>query len=139
MTEIVNPVRAKALSVEVDRVDKYGKRLPQKTRNHITVGAGMLSGKEMERMIPEMAQEYGVSEDKIKLETYDNGKAPLEVNPRHRGRQPETHRVKKQTEVVARPFQRVRNVFTVNCPSSPEEWAVYVAEFEARKQAEFGS
>lgn len=79
------PVRAKSAYVEVERKDKYGERKPRKVKQHIDIGAGMFSGKEMEKIAVEKAKELGVPEDAIKIETYKKGEAPLEVNPRHRG------------------------------------------------------
>lgn len=133
MAEIVVPVRAKEMYVETERVDKYGVRKPSKVRQHITLSDGMYSAKEMERMIPEVAQEYGVSEDRVKIEAYQKGEAPLEVNPRHRGIPPRMERPKTTHEVKPREFQRVRRVFAGGLPQTPEEWAAHVAEFEARR------
>lgn len=83
--EIIKPTRAKSGYIEVERKDKYGNRRPQKVRQHIVVGGGMFSGKEMEHQMREVAQELGVSEDQIRVDTYKNGEAPIETNPRHRG------------------------------------------------------
>lgn len=83
--EIIKPTRAKAGYIEVERKDKYGNRKPQKVKQHIVVGGGMFSGKEMERTMRDVAEDLGVSEDQIRVQTYKDGEAPMESNPRHRG------------------------------------------------------
>ena len=74
--EIIKPVRAKSGYIEVERKDKYGNRKPQKVKQHIVVGGGMFSGKEMEHQMQEVADELGVSEDQIRVDTYQDGAAP---------------------------------------------------------------
>lgn len=135
-------VRAKSMYVEVEREDKYGNRKPMTTKQHITVSAGMFSGKEMEKMAQEQAKELGISEDRIKIETYQNGEAPMEANPRHRGF---GNRFKKVGDEAvettpAKAEIRTRTVFQgITLPNTPEELEVYLAEFEARKAALRGS
>lgn len=137
MELITNKVRAKSISIAVDRVDKYGKRVPSKTRNHIVPSAGMFSADEAEKVGRDMAAELGVDESRVKIDTYRKGESPMEVNPRHRGLG--THwdrRPSQPTEVKHTPFQRIRNIFGgVFIPSTPEEVAQVEAEFEARRAA----
>ena len=136
MTEIVKPTRAKSVSIAVDRVDKVGKRKNAKTRNHIVPLAGMATTKEAYKIGRDMAKELGVDESRIRVETYADGKAPMEANPRHRGSQvPRWERPSTQHEVAPRVFQRIRRVFSGGMPQTPEEWAQHVKDFEARKTA----
>lgn len=129
--EIINPVRAKSGYIEVERHDKYGKRKPQKTRQHITLGAGMFSGKEMEKVMQETAKDLGVSEDAIHIETYKKGEAPIEANPRHRGLGHNWDKPVNEATHVPRATKeiRVRTVFSGWEPPTPEE----LEEFERRK------
>lgn len=136
MTEIVKPTRAKSVSIQVDRVDKVGKRKNAKTRNHIVPLAGMATTKEAYKIGRDMAKELGVDESRIRVETYADGKAPMEANPRHRGSAHRWERPSEQREVAPRVFQRIRRVFSGGMPQTPEEWAQHVADFEARKAVE---
>lgn len=137
MTEINIPARAKGLYIEGERQDKYGQRKPSKVKLHQFPAKGMYSAKEMEQMIPEYAQQYGVSEDRVKLETYERGDAPLESNPRHRGGGMRWERPKgtREVEYKDRPI-RVRRVFAGGTPQTPEEWEQHVADFYARKESQ---
>lgn len=131
MAEVVVPLRAKAGYIEVKRRDKGGRI--RRAKQHMVVSEGMYSAKEMEGVMRQVAKEVGASEDQIRIDVYKKGRAPVEANPRHRGRatQFEKRRGVVQTE---QPI-RVRTVFT-GCPSTPEEWAEHVAEFE-RRQAQY--
>lgn len=133
MTEIIKPTRANRAWVEVERVDKGGRI--HKTKNHVTVTAGSHSAKEMEKVvIPEMAQEFGVSEDRIKFDTYNHDEAPMEVNPRHRGTATRWERPKEATEVKTSEFQKVRTHFNgVELPQTPEELEAYLEEWRERQ------
>ena len=135
MPEITVPVRAKGLVVEGLRQDKYGKRKPMKIRHTSILSGGAHSGKEMERMIPEVAQKFGVSEDKVKLETYAKDEAPLDTNPRHRVEVPNWSRPRgdRIREVVTDRPIRVRRVWQGGIPKTEEEWAEHVAAFYARQ------
>lgn len=83
MPEISPGVRAKSGYIEVKRKRKDGKVV--KTRQHQVASQGMFSAKEMEKVMQDVAKDAGVSEDQIRIETYQHGKAPIEANPRHRG------------------------------------------------------
>ena len=137
MTELITEqVRAKSVSIATERVDKYGNRKPSKTRNHIVPLHGMATAKEAERIGRDMANELGVSEDRVIVETYKKGEAPITANPRHRREVPNWNRPREQREVTPTPFQRVRNLFALAfnpLTATPEEMAAYVADFEARK------
>ena len=140
MTELITQqVRAKSISIDVDRVDKAGRK-PGKSRQHIVPSAGMFSAKEAEKVGRDMAAELGVSEDRVRIETYRKGEAPLEVNPRHRGLG--THWDKRPSEArevkASRPL-RVRHVFSGGLPSTPAEWLAYVTDFNKRKELDNGN
>lgn len=83
MAEISTGVRAKNGYIEVEKTDKAGRKY--KGREHMVASSGMYSGKEMEKVMREVAADVGASEDQIRIETYQSGEAPIEVNPRHRG------------------------------------------------------
>lgn len=83
--EIIKETRAKKGYIEVQRQSKYGQNKPTNVKQHIVVSEGMLSSKEMERVMRDVAADAGVSEDQIRIETYQHGEAPIEANPRHRG------------------------------------------------------
>lgn len=137
MPEIMKRTRAKSMWVEVEREDKYGERKPQKVKQHITISGGLHSGKEMEQLAKEQAEAYGVSEDKIHIETYKNGESPIEVNPYHRGKAHNwSKRVSEATETTVRERpQRVRTTFGgVDLPKTPEEVQRVIDEFEERKR-----
>ena len=137
MTELITrKVRAKSVSIAVERVDKVGKRKNAKTRNHIVPLAGMMTGDEAAKMGRDMAKELGVPEARVNVELYKHGEAPMEVNPRHRGSQPRLHRPTAETEIKPKPFQRVRRLFAGGIPQTPEEWSAHVAEFHARQQGD---
>lgn len=133
MTEIITEqVRAKAVYVDQERVDKAGR--VHTVRNHIIPSMGMHSGREAERMAVELADELGVDEGRVHVDMYDKGKAPIEANPRHRGLGDRWDRPRHTERVTRHEFQRVRNVFAgMHIPSTPEEWAEYHAEFERRR------
>lgn len=138
MPEIIGQqVRAKSISIEVPREDKYGQRTPSKVRQHVIPSKGMFSAKEAEKVGAELAKELGVSEDTVKIETYKKGEAPLEVNPRHRGTGHHwDKRPSEATEVKQKPFIKLRRVFGgCDLPKTEEEKAAYIAEFEERKKA----
>ena len=136
--DILQPIRAKSVSIATERVDKYGKRRNSKTRNHIVPLHGMATAKEAEKIGRDMANELGVSDDRVIVETYKKGEAPIEANPRHRGWSTRVEQPRKQREIVAPVFQRVRNVFSFGwnpLSATPEEVAAYVAAFEEAKLA----
>lgn len=126
------PVRAKSGWIEVDRIDNGGRTI--KSKAHVVASHGMFSGKEMEGVMRDVAADLGVSEDRIHVDTYAKGQAPLETNPRHRGLGLRTTApVKKQTEYIAVKPIKVRATFSGwAAPSTPEEMEAYIAEFNAR-------
>lgn len=81
--EISPGVRAKVGYIEVKRRDKGGRVV--KARDHVLTSQGLFSAKELEKEMINIAKEVGASEDQIRIETYNLGEAPIEVNPRHRG------------------------------------------------------
>lgn len=83
MPEISPGVRARSGYIETKRVDKGGR--VHKAKTHQVVSQGMFSAKEMEKEMQRIAADVGASEDQIRIETYRNGEAPIESNPRHRG------------------------------------------------------
>ena len=133
--DITNQVRAKSVSIATERTPKGGQNKPVKTRNHIIPLKGMATAKEAEKMGIDMAKELGVSEDRIIVETYQKGEAPIEANPRHRGSGHHwDNRTSKPMEVIKRPFIRARSLFGgVDLPKNEEEKQLLIAEFEARK------
>lgn len=86
MPEIVKETRAKVGYIEGVRQRKDGSVV--KTRQHVVASEGMHSTKEMEKVMRDVARDVGASEDQIRIEAYPHGAAPIEANPRHRGRQP---------------------------------------------------
>jgi carbamoylphosphate synthase large subunit len=76
-------VRAKCGYIEVERRDKMGRIV--KARQHVVPSQGMYSADEMHREMLRIAAEVGADESQVRVETYEKGAAPLEVNPRHRG------------------------------------------------------
>ena len=135
MTELITEqVRAKSVSIAVNRVDKVGKRKNAKTRNHIVPLHGMASAKEAEKIGRDMANELGVSEDRVIVETYKKGQAPMESNPRHRIEVPRWNRPRQVREVVSKPFQVVRRVFSANTPKTDAEWQAHVDAFYERQK-----
>lgn len=71
-------VRAKRGYIETKRFNKNGK--PVKAQVHNVTGlGGAISGKEMERMMMDIADEHGASYDDIRIETYEHGDAPVET------------------------------------------------------------
>ena len=71
-------VRAKSGWIETTRLRKDGKRV--KARQHAVTGlAGKYSAKEMERQMIQIADEVGVSHKQIRMETYEQGDAPIET------------------------------------------------------------
>ena len=83
MTELIKPTRAKVGYIETRRLNKGGKVV--KARDHVLTSQGMHSAKEMEKEMIKIAKDVGASEDQIRIETFKNGEAPIESNPRHRG------------------------------------------------------
>ena len=122
------PVRAKAGYIAQERYDKAGRVVP--ARNHVvSATGGVMSGKEMERVMREVAADVGADESQIRVETYAKGEAPVEANPRHRGIPPRLER--KTNHTIRKPH--VRTLWSGGIPQTPEEWAAYVADFEARR------
>ena len=83
MTEIIKPTRGKVGYIETRRRDNGGRVV--KARDHVVVSKGMFSTKELEREMVEVAKSVGADESQIRIEAYQDGKAPMEANPRHRG------------------------------------------------------
>ena len=72
--------RAKRGYIKGLRYDKAGRVRP--ARLHPIPGlAGAISGKEMEKMMLQVADEQGLSASDIVIETYEKGEAPRESNP----------------------------------------------------------
>lgn len=80
MVEVVKGTRAERGYIAIKRKNKYGKEVP--AQDHAVVSNGMFSTKEMERVMQDVAQEVGASEDQIRIEAYPDGKAPIIGNPR---------------------------------------------------------
>lgn len=126
---VTEQVRAKSVSIDMERTTAAGTKT--RARGHVIPLKGMATAKEAEKMGREMAAELGVSEDRVRVETYKKGEAPLTANPRHRGNEgTRWSRPTKQTEVKPREFQKVRRVFGGWSPPTAEE----LAEFEARRK-----
>lgn len=69
-------VRAKRGWIETKKYDKAGR--VRKVRQHVVTGlAGAFSGKEMEHEMAKVADETGASHDQIRIETYEQGEAPI--------------------------------------------------------------
>lgn len=80
MTRQHMPVRAKGAWIKGKRYRADGSVVP--ARLHPVSGiAGSISGREMERMMMDIADETGASYDDIVLETYAEGTSPRESNP----------------------------------------------------------
>lgn len=90
MTEIVKETRAKSGYIVGERIRKNG--TITRTRQHVVVSEGMHSTKEMEKVMRDVARDVGANENRIVIEAYPHGVAPIEANPRHRGRQPSLSR-----------------------------------------------
>lgn len=88
--ELVKETRAKTGYIEGERRRKDGSIV--KTRQHVVVSEGMHSTKEMEKVMRDVARDVGADESRIRIEAYKHGEAPIEANPRHRGRQPSLER-----------------------------------------------
>lgn len=134
--DITEQVRAKSVSIAVERQSKYPGRKPSKTRQHTVALHGMATAKEAEQIGRELAAELAVSEDRVIIETYKKGEAPIEANPRHRthGYHSYNKLPSKPTEVKRKPFIRDRRVWGgCSLPQTEEEKAAYIAEFEARR------
>ena len=87
MTELITEqVRAKAGYIATTRKDKAGRTVPAK--DHMVVSAGMMTGKEMEKAMRDVARSVGADESQIRIETYAHGQSPIEANPRHRSGAP---------------------------------------------------
>lgn len=84
--ELVKETRAKVGYIEGQRVRKDGSIV--RTKQQIVASEGMHSTKEMEQVMIQVAKDVGAPEDAIRIESYAHGAAPIEANPRHRGRQP---------------------------------------------------
>ena len=78
------PTRAKSGYIETERIDKSGRKV--KARDHMVASQGMLTTKEMEKEMMQVADEEGHSYDKIRIEYFNKGDAPIGANPMHRGR-----------------------------------------------------
>lgn len=77
--------RAKAGWIATKRYDKGGKVV--EGRDALVPMQGMFDTREAERVMRDVAAEHGADESQIRIEYYDrNRQAPMEVNPRHRGR-----------------------------------------------------
>ena len=133
MSEVVIPVRAKVGYIEEKRRRKDGSVVP--ARQHIVPSYGMYSANEMEGVMRQVATEVGADESQIRIETYQRGDAPIEANPRHRGTQPRTTAHHGRPVSAAAPH-RTRTLWAGGTPQTPEEWAAYVADFEARREAQ---
>lgn len=88
--ELVKETRAKVGYIESERKRKDGSIV--RTRQHVVPSEGMHSTKEMEKVMRDVAKDVGASESQIHIESYAHGDAPIEANPRHRGRQPSLER-----------------------------------------------
>lgn len=87
MTELITEqVRAKAGYIATTRIDKAGRVVP--ARDHIVVAEGVMTAKEMEKAMRDVARDVGASESDIRIETYRKGESPVDANPRHRGGAP---------------------------------------------------
>lgn len=74
------PVRAKRGYIKTKRYDKAGRVVP--ARIHEVSGlAGAISGKEMEVMMRDIADDHRASYDNIVIETYEGDDAPCQSNP----------------------------------------------------------
>lgn len=74
------PVRAARGYIRGKRYDKAGRVV--NARLHPVSGlAGAISGKEMEKMMTDVADTHGLSANDIVIETYAQGTAPRESNP----------------------------------------------------------
>ena len=83
MVEIVKETRAKVGYFATKRIDKGGRLVDAK--QDIVVSAGAFSTKEMEKEMLRIADDTGSDPNKIRIESYKHGEAPIEANPRHRG------------------------------------------------------
>ena len=129
-------VRAKSVSIAVERKSKNPDAKPIKTRQHTVALGGMATAKEAEKIGIQLAEELGVSEDRIIVDTYKKGEAPIESNPRHRrsGYHSFNKLPSEPTEVKRKPFIRQRHSWSgIELPKSEAEKEAYIAEFEARK------
>ena len=87
MTELITEqVRAKSGYIATTRRDKAGRLVP--ARDHVVVSEGVMTAKEMEHAMRDVAHEVGANENDIRVETYQHGQSPIEANPRHRGGAP---------------------------------------------------
>lgn len=86
MAEVNIPLRAKSGYIAVKRRDKSGRVVDAK--DHVVVSEGMFTAAEMEREMIRVAEQVGADESQIRVEYYEPGQAPIEVNPRHRGTGP---------------------------------------------------
>ena len=84
MPEVIHPTRAKSGWIETTREDKSGRKV--KARDHMLASQGMLTTKEMEKEMMQVADDVGATYDQIRVEYYQNGDAPIDANPMHRGR-----------------------------------------------------
>lgn len=74
------PVRAKRGYIKGKRYDKAG-RVVGAQLHPVTGLAGAISGKEMERIMMDVADTHGLSYNDIVVETYADGEAPRVSNP----------------------------------------------------------
>ena len=125
----VIPLRAKVGYIEVERYDKAGR--VRKAKDHIVPSEGMHSAKEMEHLMREVARDVGADESQIRVDVYKQGRAPLEVNPRHRGM---ATKLERHTGTVGPQPSHERRHWG-GMPSTPEEWAAHVAAFYAKEES----
>ena len=126
----VIPIRAKAGYIEEKRKDKSGRTVPAK--QHMVVSEGMHTAKEMEQIMVGIAKEVGADESQIRIDTYKQGRAPIEANPRHRTTIPRWERY--VGEVKPREFLRQRHLWAGGIPQTPDEWRLYIDAFNMRKE-----
>jgi hypothetical protein len=93
------PVRAKRGYIRGQRIDKSGRVVDAKLVPTTGLG-GAISGKEMEQMMLQQADEMGASADDVVVETYEAGEAPRESNPA------QGDRFERFTRTVTNPAQR---------------------------------
>lgn len=90
MAEIIIPTRAKGAYIKTQRYTKTpwrdGTPRVAPARDAVTPIGGMMSARETEKMMANVAAEHHADESQVVIETYKRGEEPIEVNPRHRGR-----------------------------------------------------
>ena|SRR3990167_413461 len=80
------PTRAKNGYLEITRTDKSGRKV--KAREEVITAQGMLTSKEMEREMMQIVDESDgkYTSEQIRITPFQNGEAPIDTNPMHRGR-----------------------------------------------------